>query len=116
LYRADELTALFQAHPSIEFLLDVAHIDDYDHLAALVSAKRPTMLHLADSHFAAVHEHLPLGEGEIDFASVFTQQLHGFEGTIIFEIIESDAHIVAAKSKLTTLFAHHTAARMSYRT
>lgn len=113
LYRADELTSLFHAHSSLEFLLDVAHIDGYQHLEALVAAKRPTMLHVADSRFSVPHEHLPLGDGDIDFSYVFSHLLFGFDGTMIFEIVESDAHIVAAKAKMTAMLAQYTIALAS---
>lgn len=107
LYRADEVASLFQTHSSLEFLLDVAHIDGYQHLEALIAAKYPAMLHVADSHFSVVHEHLPLGDGEIDFSYVFSHHLHEFDSTMIFEIVESDAHIVAAKANMAAMLAQH---------
>jgi sugar phosphate isomerase/epimerase len=107
LYQAQEVAALFQAHPSLEFLCDVAHIDDYQHLAELIAAKHPAMLHVADSRFSVTHEHLPLGEGDIDFSHVFSHLLPAFDGTMIFEIVESDAHIVAAKAKMVAILAQH---------
>lgn len=40
---------------------------------------------------------MPIGKGNIDFKTVFNDALPGFEGKIVFEIIQGSNEIVAAK-------------------
>ncbi|MGL4337745.1 MAG: TIM barrel protein [Turicibacter sp.] len=92
-----EIKKLFTAHSKLEFLLDLAHIDHMKHLEEMVEIKRPQILHIADRHFSVVHEHLPVGQGEIDFELIFNTMLKNYEGKIILEIIQSDLDLVNSK-------------------
>ncbi|HOJ12797.1 MAG TPA: hypothetical protein PK733_19710 [Clostridiales bacterium] len=78
-------------------ILDVAHMDNIEHLKELVSVKMPQILHVADRRLEEIHEHLPIGKGNIDFTKVFGDVLTDFDGKIFFEIIQSDEDIIAAK-------------------
>ena len=93
----EELKIIFSCVPELEFLLDIAHMDSIEHLKELVSVKMPKILHVADRRLEEIHEHLPIGKGNIDFKTVFKNVLPGFEGKIVFEIIQSSNEIVAAK-------------------
>jgi len=57
---AEEIKLIFEQNPRLEFLLDIAHVDSYEHLEAMVKVKCPKILHLADKHFHVIHEHLPV--------------------------------------------------------
>jgi len=94
---SEELKIMFSCVPELEFLLDVAHMDNIEHLKELVSVKMPQILHIADRRLEEVHEHLPIGKGNIDFTKVFRNVLTDFNGKIVFEIIQSDEDIIAAK-------------------
>lgn len=59
---ANELEVVFSDNPEVEFLLDLAHIDHYEHLVEMINVKVPKMLHIADRRFEMVHEHLPIGD------------------------------------------------------
>lgn len=52
---------------------------------------------VTDRRLEEIHEHLPIGHGNIDFKRVFNEVLPGFGGKIIFEIIQSSKDIIAAK-------------------
>ena len=93
----EELKIIFSCVPELEFLLDIAHMDSIEHLKELVSVKMPQIMHVADRRLEEIHEHLPIGKGNIDFKTVFKNVLPGFEGKIVFEIIQSSNEIVAAK-------------------
>ena len=95
-----EIETLFKINPQVEFLLDIAHIDDYHHLEQLVQIKKPKILHVADRHLNVIHEHLPIGEGEINYQMIFKSILPHFEGRIILEIVQSDVAIIESKSIL----------------
>jgi sugar phosphate isomerase/epimerase len=71
-------------------LLDIAHIDSYEHLERIIAIKFPKCIHLADKHFSAVHEHLPIGQGELDFDRILYRYLKGYDGKIIFEVTTDD--------------------------
>jgi sugar phosphate isomerase/epimerase len=87
---------MFKQNPELEFLLDIAHIYDYEHLREMVSIRMPKKLHLTDSHFNIIHEHIALGKGDIDFKYVFKEILSKFDGDIIIELLE-DEDIINAK-------------------
>jgi sugar phosphate isomerase/epimerase len=93
---ANEVELMFTQNPELEFLLDIAHIYDYEHLKEMVSIRMPKKLHVTDSHFDVIHEHIPLGTGDIDFNYVFKEILNGFDGEIIIELL-GDEDIVNAK-------------------
>ena len=89
-----EIQQVFTHAPQAELLLDVAHMDDYEHLRQTLEVKYPRILHVADRHLEHVHEHLPLGDGNIDFELVFGTFLKDFTGKIIFEVpFEFDARL-----------------------
>lgn len=93
----EELKVMFSCVPELELLLDVAHMDSIKHLKELVSVKMPKIIHIADRRLEEIHEHLPIGRGNIDFKKVFSEVLPGYEGKIVFEIIQSSNEILAAK-------------------
>lgn len=92
-YSIDDIRIMYNDN-DVELLLDLAHIDDYNHLKEIVSIKKPRMLHIADKHFDVIHEHLPLGEGDLDFEYIFNNVLTEFNGKIIFEVVAEDDLIV----------------------
>lgn len=93
-----EIEIMFERNPDLEFLLDVAHIDNYNHLKEMISIRKPKILHIADRHLEAVHEHLPLGQGNIDYEYIFRNILQGYEGKVILEITQSDEDIIYSKN------------------
>lgn len=93
----EEIQIMFNNNPKLEFLLDLAHIDDYEVLKQMVKVKMPKILHIADRHFDVIHEHLPIGQGDIDFEYVFSNILTGFQGKVILEIIQSEEDIINSK-------------------
>jgi sugar phosphate isomerase/epimerase len=97
---SEEVGMLFDSLPDAEFLLDLAHIDGYDHLRRLVEVKYPKIIHLADRHLEKIHEHLPIGEGDIDFEMIFRDILPCFAGRIILEITQNNAKLVDSKRKI----------------
>lgn len=92
-----EVELVFSQNPQLEFLIDIAHIYDYEHLKELVRIKTPKKLHITDSHFDVIHEHIPLGEGDIDFRYIFNEILSDFQGDIIIELVSEDRDIINAK-------------------
>ena len=99
----EEIRLILDRYPELEFLLDVAHIDDYAHLEEMVRIRKPKILHVADRHLEVVHEHLPIGQGNIDFDYVFGKVLSDFDGKIIFEIVNEDQDIVRARDKIRSI-------------
>jgi len=81
----------------LNMVLDIAHMDSYENLKRLIDIKYPNILHISDKHFSAIHEHLPIGEGEIDWKYVFDKLLPNYAGKIIFEVSQSDDQIVKSK-------------------
>ncbi|KNY26389.1 TIM barrel protein [Pseudobacteroides cellulosolvens] len=96
-HSCSEIEYVFSKIPALEFLIDIAHIDSYDHLRHMVKIKMPKVLHISDRQLEKVHEHLPLGDGNIDFKYIFDDILKDFEGKAIFEIPESDKIILKSK-------------------
>ena len=96
-YKTEEIAYMFSMNPTLELLLDVAHTDNYEHLRDIVSIKMPKILHIADRHFDVIHEHLPIGDGEVDFKHIFTEFLPGFDGKVILEIFGQDQTIIHSK-------------------
>ena len=99
-YSVEDLKVVFKDNPDVELLLDIAHIDSYEHLESIIDVKYPKMLHIADKHFSTLHEHLPIGEGDLDFKIIFKKYLNCFEGDIILEIPESDDIIIDSFRKI----------------
>lgn len=102
-YQLDEIAMMFSKNPEVELLLDIAHIDSYDHLKEIIKVKKPYMLHLADKHFGIVHEHLPIGKGDLDFKFIFHEVLNDFNGKIIFEIVDEDLVIIESKEVIRNI-------------
>lgn len=99
----DEIFYVFSENPTAEFIIDIAHMDSYEHLEKLVKIKYPKYLHIADKRFSEIHEHLPIGEGEINFHKVFNEILKDFNGGIIFEVYQSDEAIIESKKKIKNI-------------
>lgn len=98
--RPEEFEYLFRANDNLKFLLDIAHLNDYEHLGKLAAVKFPELLHIADRNLENIHEHLPIGEGNIDFKYVFDSVLKGFKGTIIFELMYPDKEVIESKKRI----------------
>ena len=97
-YTPEELSLVFAESPKTELLLDIAHIDNYEHLHQIIKVKYPKCLHIADRHFSVGHEHLPLGQGDIDFKHIFSKHLEHFDGKIVFEVVsDNDDDIINSK-------------------
>lgn len=94
---SDEIKLVFDRNPNVELLLDIAHIDSFEHLKQIISVKYPKCLHAAGKHFNVIHEHLPLGQGDIDYNLVFSKYLHDYDGRIILEVIGNDEEIIESK-------------------
>jgi sugar phosphate isomerase/epimerase len=96
----EEIGIIFRDNPNLEFLLDVAHIESYEHLKKIVAVKMPKMLHIADKHFDVTHEHLPVGQGEINYEYIFSNILREFTGKIVLEVIQNDDAMIASRDKI----------------
>ena len=48
---SDDIQAIFNADNYVEQLLDVAHVDNYQHLKQIIDVKYPKCLHVAGKHF-----------------------------------------------------------------
>ena len=96
-YNKSDLSLVFQTDLYVEQLLDVAHIDNYQHLREIIDVKFPKCLHVAGKHFDVPHEHLPLNEGDIDYKLVFRDFLNGYKGRIILEVDGSDEELIMSK-------------------
>lgn len=94
---AKEMEIMFIQNPDLEFLLDIAHICSYEHLKEMVTIKVPKILHITDKHFDVIHEHLPIGYGEINFKYIFDEVLCNYNGKIILEITKENADIIKSK-------------------
>lgn len=95
-----EIKYLFDQNPDVGFLLDLAHIDSYETLEKIVEAKFPDFLHIADKHFDVIHEHLPIGEGELNFRLIFSKYLNGYCGKAILEITQNKEELLKSKQLL----------------
>lgn len=100
----EEINFIFSQIHDLEFLMDIAHIDSYKHLKQMVSIKKPKILHIADKHFNIIHEHLPVGDGEIDFNYIFQEVLSDFNGKVILEIIQSESAILNSREMILKSF------------
>lgn len=96
-YKVEEIDIMFSINPTVELLLDIAHIDNYEHLKDIIKIKKPKILHIADKHFDVVHEHLPIEKGDLDFNLIFNEILYDFDGKVIFEIVDDDDAIISSK-------------------
>jgi sugar phosphate isomerase/epimerase len=100
-----EIGIVFRDNPNVEFLLDVAHIESYEHLKQIIAVKMPKVLHIADKHFNVIHEHLSVGQGDIDYERVFDNELREFRGKIILEVIQSDEAVISSRDKIRTILS-----------
>lgn len=103
-----EIDIMFKENPGLEFLIDIAHIDDYNHLKEMVEIKLPKMLHITDRRLDTVHGHVPIGQGNIDFEYIFKNILNNFDGKVIIEICPNDADIIYARDYLKELLSKYT--------
>lgn len=101
----EEIEYIFNQNPKLEFLLDIAHIESYEHLESLIKIKHPKILHIADKHFNVIHEHLPIGKGELDYAKIFNEYLNIFEGKIVLEVFQSDNEIIESKNIIKSILS-----------
>lgn len=106
-YSKQELHCVYDQDDYVEQLLDVAHIDNYAHLAEIVAVKFPKCLHVAGKHFDILHEHLPLTQGDIDYNVVFHKYLNGYDGRVILEVGGSDEDILASKQIIEKAIANN---------
>lgn len=97
---ANEIEIVFKRNPDLEFLIDLAHLENYGQLKQLIEIKKPKILHISDKHTSVIHEHLPIGNGEIDFSYIFKNILKNFEGRAILEIVQSSEDIINSKEIL----------------
>ncbi len=100
----DDITYIFEQNPDVKFILDIAHIESYEQLKDIVDVKMPEMLHIADKHFDILHEHLAIGDGELDFNMIFSEILNQFDGKIIIEVVQSKDAIISSKKILKSVF------------
>lgn len=105
-YTTEDLKIFFDKNPDAELLLDIAHIDSYEHLQDIIDVKYPKMLHISDKHFSVEHEHLSVGMGELNFELIFSKYLCDFNGKIILEIPEEDAVIIDSLAKIRKSICH----------
>lgn len=96
-YKKEGIQQVYDADDYVRQLLDVAHIDNYEHLEQIAAVKFPECLHVAGKHFTVAHEHLPLSEGDIDYALVFDKYLKGYDGRIILEVDGTDEAVILSK-------------------
>lgn len=96
-YKKEELESLYKSDNYVEQLLDIAHIDNYEHLEEIVAVKYPKCLHVAGKHFNVPHEHLSLTKGDIDYSLVFKKYLQNYNGRIILEVVDTDEEIIQSK-------------------
>lgn len=101
----EELRVVFDTNPDIGLLLDLAHVNDMRHLREILSMRPPSCIHIADQHFSVPHEHLTLGEGELDFELIFSELIPGYVGRVIMEAVDNPAAIRRSKRVLDRLFA-----------
>lgn len=92
-----EIDIMFRENPNLEFVLDVAHIDNYVHLKEMVMIKYPKLLHITDRQLDEIHNHVPLGQGNIDFKYIFSDILPNYSSKIIIEVFQSDEDIINSK-------------------
>lgn len=102
-HKPNEIKIVFDRNPDIELLLDLAHIDDYNHLGEILEIKFPKCLHIADKRFSVEHEHLPIGHGELDFELIFNSYLKGYDGKVIFEVVDTDEEIIKSRNTIKSI-------------
>ncbi len=101
-YMPGDLKIVFDRNPDVELVLDIAHIDSYKHLQNILEVKFPKCLHISDKRFISFHEHLAVGQGELNFDLIFRKYLKEFEGKVIFEVVGTDEEIINSKNIIKT--------------
>jgi sugar phosphate isomerase/epimerase len=107
----DDLRIIFEPNPDIGLLLDLAHINNYDHLEEIVKMRYPECIHIADKHFSTAHEHITLGEGDLDFKMIFSKIIPGYNGKIILEAADSIDGIKKSKEIMNKIFGIESTSR-----
>ncbi|MCL2488267.1 MAG: sugar phosphate isomerase/epimerase [Oscillospiraceae bacterium] len=102
-----DMKVVFDANPDIGLLLDLAHINNVEHLKEIVKMRFPECMHIADKRFGVPHEHLALGDGDMDFDIIFKELLVGYNGKIILEAVESNEDINQSKQIIDKLFPNN---------
>ncbi len=92
-----DIELILDRNPEVELLFDIAHIDNYEYMKDIVKIKFPKLIHCSDRNLNVLHEHLPLGLGNIDFDYVFNEIIPGYDGGVIFEIFSSYEDRLQAK-------------------
>jgi len=82
----------------IQIILDIAHMESYDHIRNIVAIREPKYLHIADRHLEVIHEHLPIGNGNINFEKIFNEILLKNDYKIVLEIVDTDELIIKSKN------------------
>ena len=101
---SSDLKIIFEKYPEIGLILDIAHVNDYEHLKEIVNMRYPECIHIADRHFNVDHEHIPLGEGNLDFDKIFKEIIPNYNNKIILEAINSRNGIEQSKRIMDKLF------------
>ncbi|MTI65852.1 MAG: sugar phosphate isomerase/epimerase [Firmicutes bacterium] len=98
-----DIISVLKKHEDLEILIDLAHVEDYSQIKEIVRVRKPKILHIADKRFSVVHEHLPIGSGEVNFKYIFSEILYDFNGTIILEINQDNKSIIDSKDKILSI-------------
>lgn len=62
----------------------------------MVEIKYPKILHITDRPLEDMHNHVPIGHGNIDFEYIFKEILPGYKDKLIIEVFQSDAGIISS--------------------
>ena len=100
----EDLYFVFKNSPDIGLLLDLAHINNYEHLKEIVSMRFPECIHIADKHFGIPHEHITLGTGDLDFKMIFSEIIRGYKGRVILEAVDTLENIKKSKYMIDGIF------------
>jgi Xylose isomerase-like TIM barrel. len=95
-----EIEIMFEENKELEFVLDIAHMDDYKHLQEMVAIKYPKMLHITDRPLEDIHNHVPIGQGNIDFRYIFDNIMPGYSNKVIIEVFQSDEGIIETRDHI----------------
>jgi len=93
----DEINKVLTDNPELNLLFDIAHMESYEQVKNIGIKYKPKLIHIADRDLKNVHEHLPIGKGNIDFNRVLFDLIDNREYKIILEIIESNEDIIKSK-------------------
>ncbi|MGI8775205.1 MAG: sugar phosphate isomerase/epimerase family protein [Actinomycetota bacterium] len=105
----DDLKAIFDAAPDVDFHLDAGHanlrlgLGEPNRTKSLLDAfgDRLAHVHLSDNRGGAEDLHLPLGAGTVDWRSVFRALKDvGYDGTITLEVFSREREYLRMSRKL----------------